>query len=245
MKVPTFPFYFWLVKTHVEVATSFSIFLSGFLVKIAIFGLYKFLFLFGTFTKLLAISLAYISSIVTSLLFLFQVDLKKAVAYATIQEMGQLVLSIFLIQNLNVRAISMFLLTHTMLSISFFFIVDILYRHYATRSGTAITGLFTASPKLSFTILFFLTMFRGLPFTLKHSIEFSLMGGLFSMDFSLGILWLFFIVMVGNLSYSFAFLKTLVFAPIRGKFVLDISRGEFLVFSSVGSILGFGLYMFY
>ena len=42
-KIPTFPFYFWLTKTHVEALTSFSIFLSGFLVKIAVFGLYKFL----------------------------------------------------------------------------------------------------------------------------------------------------------------------------------------------------------
>lgn len=41
-KVPIWPFHFWLTKTHVEAPTGFSIFLSGFLVKSALFGFYKF-----------------------------------------------------------------------------------------------------------------------------------------------------------------------------------------------------------
>lgn len=42
IKVPLFPFHFWLTKTHVEAPTFFSIYLSGFLVKTAVCGLYLF-----------------------------------------------------------------------------------------------------------------------------------------------------------------------------------------------------------
>lgn len=234
-----------MVKTHVEVATSFSIFLSGFLVKIALFGLYKFFFLFGTFTKLFAISLAFTSSMVTSILFLFQTDLKKVVAYATIQEMGQLVLVSFVIQDLNIRILSTFTLTHTLLSISFFFIVDILYRHYSTRSSNAITGVFTTSPKLALFIVFFLAMFRGLPFSLKNSVEFNLLANLFSISAGIGLLWLLSIVMVGNLTFSYTFLKTLVFAPTKHLSLMDTSRGDSLLLTFGGSVLVFGPYMLF
>ena len=46
IKVPVWPFSFWITKAHVEVNTSFSIFLSGILVKIAIIGFNKFYFIF-------------------------------------------------------------------------------------------------------------------------------------------------------------------------------------------------------
>jgi len=40
-KFPIWPFHFWLSKTHVEATGSFSMYLSGFLVKTAVFGFYK------------------------------------------------------------------------------------------------------------------------------------------------------------------------------------------------------------
>jgi len=46
IKVPIWPFYYWLTKTHVEAPTFFSIYLSGFLVKVALYGFYKLFFFF-------------------------------------------------------------------------------------------------------------------------------------------------------------------------------------------------------
>jgi NADH-quinone oxidoreductase subunit M len=37
IKIPVWPFHYWLTKVHVEAPTGFSIFLSGFLVKTAFF----------------------------------------------------------------------------------------------------------------------------------------------------------------------------------------------------------------
>jgi NADH:ubiquinone oxidoreductase subunit 4 (subunit M) len=41
IKVPIWPTHYWLTKTHVEAPSGFSIYLSGFLVKSALFGFFK------------------------------------------------------------------------------------------------------------------------------------------------------------------------------------------------------------
>lgn len=46
IKVPVFPFHYWLTKIHVEAPAGFSIFLSGFLVKAALFCFYFFNLIF-------------------------------------------------------------------------------------------------------------------------------------------------------------------------------------------------------
>jgi len=43
IKIPMWPFYYWLTKTHVEASSFFSIYLSGFLVKTAVY-LFNFFF---------------------------------------------------------------------------------------------------------------------------------------------------------------------------------------------------------
>lgn len=48
VKVPVFPFHFWLTKIHVEAPAGFSIFLSGFLVKAAVYCLFIFFNVFLT-----------------------------------------------------------------------------------------------------------------------------------------------------------------------------------------------------
>ena len=46
-KVPIWPFHYWLTKTHVEAPSGFSMYLSGFLVKTALYGFYKVVNLLG------------------------------------------------------------------------------------------------------------------------------------------------------------------------------------------------------
>lgn len=46
-KVPVWPFHYWLTKTHVEAPSGFSMYLSGFLVKTALYGFYKIIDIFS------------------------------------------------------------------------------------------------------------------------------------------------------------------------------------------------------
>jgi len=166
----------------VEAVTSFSIFLSGFLVKIAIFGMFKYSIFLNKEILTVAAAASLVSAINTSILFAYQVDLKKVIAYATIQEMSQLALcsSIFWVKKAGLIAV--FLITHTILSAKYFLLNDIVYRIYNTRSILAIQGLGISSPKLTIIIVSTLTLFRGLPFTIKNIVEVTLMSLLVSIS---------------------------------------------------------------
>ena len=88
-KVPIWPFQFWLTKTHVEAPAGFSIFLSGFLVKTAVYGFYKISNEFGSEIDTSFFSVFCIMGVLDASLKMWgQLDLKKLVAYGTVQEMN-------------------------------------------------------------------------------------------------------------------------------------------------------------
>lgn len=174
VKVPVFPFFFWLTKTHVEAITSFSIFLSGFLVKLAIFGLFKIQHLITPIVGHGAVNLSLLSIVTATIAFLYQTDYKKIIAYATVQEMGVLLL-ILLVSNFQKTNIAAnLLLIHTLLSAVFFSIADMLFRRYGSRSVHQICGAGLVLPKLTAIIIVCVILFKGLPFTAKFNVELSL-----------------------------------------------------------------------
>ena len=78
-----------MTKTHVEAPSGFSIYLSGFLVKSALFGFYKIMYCIDVeLNNALFIAVLVTGVVDASLKMWGQTDLKKLVAYATIQEMN-------------------------------------------------------------------------------------------------------------------------------------------------------------
>lgn len=78
-----------MTKTHVEASAGFSMYLSGFLVKTALYGFFKYTSIFGLGVNTTPfIVIAAIGVVDSSIKMFAQVDLKKLVAFCTIQEMN-------------------------------------------------------------------------------------------------------------------------------------------------------------
>ena len=175
IKIPVWPFYYWLTKTHVEAPTFFSIYLSGFLVKTALYGLYLWYLYFPS----IIISYFFIGIVIfgvhdSTIKMWSQTDLKKLVAFGTVQEMNLITL-LFLFGGVQSSIIGiLFCLTHTILSTLFFFIVDVIYRLYRVRTRSNLVGLSVLNPWLGFYIIISVILYTGLPFTLKFICEFNL-----------------------------------------------------------------------
>jgi len=184
VKIPVFPFHFWLTKTHVEVNTTFSIFLSGVLVKIAIIGLYKFLFLFkvGVFFFL---SILILSVLDITLKLFYQVDFKKVIAYCTIFEMNFLTVLIFFNNYLNLNLLFLMCILHTTFSAIFFLINDFIYKRYSTRNTLNIPSILNNTPVLGYLIIFCVLVFNGLPMTLKFNLELVIFLKMYNFNFFL------------------------------------------------------------
>jgi formate hydrogenlyase subunit 3/multisubunit Na+/H+ antiporter MnhD subunit len=80
-----------LTKTHVEASAGFSMYLSGFLVKTALYGFYKYVSILGTgINTTFFIAIAGVGVVDASIKMFSQVDLKKLVAFCTVQEMNMI-----------------------------------------------------------------------------------------------------------------------------------------------------------
>ncbi len=178
-KVPVFPFHYWLTKIHVEAPAGFSIFLSGFLVKAAIYCFYYFNLLLNFHLLTTVISIVALLSIMESSIKMWtQTDFKKLIAFATIQEMNLILLLLINYQNLLDYSLLLFILIHGWLSTLMFFLVDIIQKKTLSRNIVAVSGLANNFPELKFIVWFVLLMFMGFPLTVKFLIEWQIFGNL-------------------------------------------------------------------
>lgn len=226
IKIPIFPFHFWLTKTHVEVNTTFSIFLSGVLVKIAIIGLYKFLFLFkiGVFFFL---SILIVGALDITLKLFFQVDFKKVVAYCTVFEMNFLTILIFFNNYLNLNLLFLMCILHTTFSAIFFLINDYIYKRYTTRNIYNIPSILNNTPILGYLIIVCVLLFNGLPMTLKFNLELVFFLKIYNFNFFL-FSFFYFIQIIFLLNFS----RINFFVLCNNNFflkVIDLNFFEFLI----------------
>lgn len=164
VKLPIWPFYGWLPKAHVEASTNFSIFLSGVLVKIAFFGLFRCLIEIGTEPTLIAIYPFLVVGVADAVFKMFyQVDLKKLVAYSTVVEMHWLTICFLSGNSPLLLAGFCMLISHALLSSNSFLLVDAINRRFKTRLITEISGINFLCPKLFLVSLVNLLLFLGFP----------------------------------------------------------------------------------
>lgn len=178
-KVPIWPFHYWLTKTHVEAPAGFSMYLSGFLVKSALYGFYKFSNILGTeISTVFFSSIVIVGSVDASLKMWGQTDLKKLAAYGTIQEMN-LIYLVFLLGDTNsILGGILFCFAHAFLSMLMFYIVDCVQRRFHSRSVVELSGILNVTPNLGVCILGMCVCYAGLPGTLKFVSEFYIFVGL-------------------------------------------------------------------
>ncbi len=232
IKIPIWPFHYWITKTHVEAPSGFSIYLSGFLVKSALFGFYKLTNILNFYPNTsLFLTITCVGLIDASIKMWGQTDLKKLVAYCTIQEMN-LIYLLFCFGDIYLKEIGfLFSLTHAFLSALMFFLVDCIYRRLHSRSVLQINGLSLFLPNLSIFIFIMCIFFSGLPGTLKFSIEFCIINNLIDFSAVLSI----FLVVVANCLGLIGFSKNwfnALFGIRTSYFVYvqtDLSKKEILI----------------
>lgn len=247
IKVPVWPFHFWLIKVHVEAPSGFSIFLSGFLVKTAVYCFYKITFFFSL-DKIYFIPVIFCTCgmVYSSLKMWVQTDLKKLIAYATVLEMN----AIFFLLNLNLPSAThsclIFMAAHGLLSTLMFYIVDCIYKRYNTRSLYKLYGISTLFPSLSNGIWAMLLLFLGIPGTLKFFVEFKLIYLLNNYSIVYALFFLFFFLFVSSIGFLKCWFSALYGNPGYPKNKKDLSKEEFnIIFGLFFLSIILSFFMFY
>lgn len=183
IKIPLFPFHTWLPDAHVEAPTGGSVVLAGVLLKLGIYGLFRFAYpLFPNAAAALAPAialLAVIGILYGACVAWVQLDIKKLVAYSSVSHLGYCVLGLVAGTSLSVTGSAVQMINHGISTGALFLLVGVLYDRTHTRLIADYGGIAGKVPVFAALFLIFTLSSIALPLTNGFVGEFMILSGSF------------------------------------------------------------------
>jgi len=209
IKTPLFPFHTWLPLAHTEAPATGSAILAGILLKLGTYGFIRFALQmmpetfrqYATYVMVIAV----ISAVYGALVAMAQTDIKRMVAYTSVNHMGYLVFGVAVaavapanagVQALDGAVLQMF--SHGIVTGCLFLLIGSLQERLTTREMPAIQGLLKTFPVLS--ALFIIASFAslGLPGLAHFPAEFQIfLGGYSVYPVAVGVMLLGLVITAG------------------------------------------------
>ncbi len=191
IKTPLFPFHTWLPVAHTEAPAPGSALLAGVLLKLGAYGFIRFALqmtpnAFREYASIVMV-IAVISALYGAFVALAQTDIKRMVAYTSVNHMGYLVFGLAVAAVADTEARTQALdgavlqmVSHGVVTGALFLLVGSLQDRVKTREMSDISGLLHTAPVLSglFIVAAFASL--GLPGLAHFPAEFQIFLGGFS-----------------------------------------------------------------
>ena len=150
IKIPAFPFHTWLPLAHVEAPTAISVILAAVLLKMGVYGLLRVSFSlaplgFQWFLPALIV-IAVINIVYGALCAMAQTDMKKMVAYSSVNHMGYCLLGIAGMTTAGLTGAVFQMLAHGLITGALFLLVGVIYDRTHTRDIGSFGGLAVKLP---------------------------------------------------------------------------------------------------
>jgi proton-translocating NADH-quinone oxidoreductase chain M len=178
VKFPIVPFHTWLPDAHVEAPTGGSVLLAGLLLKLGGYGLIRwgFLLLPHAITphmQWLLYAIAFASIIWGSVLSLAQRDMKRLIAYSSINHMGIVLLAIAVDSTVGFTAAVLLMFAHGIVSGLLFMASGSVHHSFGTRDIATLHGITPRAPVLATMIMVGSLASLGLPALISFPAEFT------------------------------------------------------------------------
>lgn len=235
IKMPLFPFHIWLPQAHTEASTEGSVILAGILLKLGIYGIFRFILplfpdaslFFSPFISIFAI----LGVLYSSLSAFSLIDFKQIIAYSSIAHMNLSIIGIFSNDLNGLIGSFLYSISHSFISTGLFLLVGYLYSRYHSRSLKYYRGLILFMPLYILFLFFFLLTNLSFPGSLGFLAEIFLflsispliliIISLISIFLPLYLFWTFQKISYGNLSLHFYILTSdLTFLEFNSLFLL-------------------------
>lgn len=186
VKIPIFPLHSWQPGTYTDAPPEGTMLLSGIMLKMGTYGLFRFLIPVAPFAvKTLGpgVAIVAVSGIIyASVIAILQQDMKRLVAYSSIAHVGLITAAIF---ALNVQAMDgamIQMVSHGINITALFMIISMIEDRVRTRNIASLGGIAAKAPWLAVFFMITLLASIGLPLTNGFAGEFLMLLGLFSFN---------------------------------------------------------------
>lgn len=186
IKMPIYFLHVWLPKAHVEAPVYGSIVLAGVLLKIGSYGIIRFYEILGRKIisyRYLIFRVRIVGSIITSLICLVQLDIKRLVAYSSVVHINLILCSILTIWKLGILRAYIIIVRHGLCSSGLFYMVNLYYDRTRRRLLILNKGILNKLPNI--TIWWFLLCVSNFsyPFSLNFIRELMILITILNWDF--------------------------------------------------------------
>lgn len=190
IKMPVFPFHTWQPDTYAVAPVQGTMLLSGIMLKMGIYGVIRWLIPVVPIGVeewgLTAVILSVIGVIYGSCIAIIQKDLKRLIAYSSIAHVGLISAGLFTQSTIGIQGTMIQMLSHGIVVVGLFFIIDVIELRTKTRDLSHLGGLRNVAPMLTTVFVIVLLGSVALPFTSGFVGEFLLINALFQYSHWIG-----------------------------------------------------------
>ncbi len=183
IKVPMFPLHTWLPDAHTEAPTPGSVLLAGVLLKLGVYGFFRFAFPLFPVAAVAAVpvlaALALVGIVLGALVAWVQPDAKRLVAYSSVSHLGFAMLGLVALTPESVCGAVFILVAHGLSTPALFLLIGVLYEQRHTRRLSDFGGLASRLPWFSAALVVAAMASAGLPSLSGFPGEFLVLLGTF------------------------------------------------------------------
>jgi NADH-quinone oxidoreductase subunit M len=183
VKMPVFPFHTWQPDTYTVAPTQGTMLLSGIMLKMGIYGVIRWLLPVvpvGVINwGMTAVLISVIGIIYASCIAIVQKDFKRLIAYSSIAHVGLIAAGIFTLSVIGVQGAMIQMISHGIVVVGMFYIIDIVYDRTKTTELAKLGGIRNAAPQLTTVFVIVLLGSVALPLTSGFIGEFLLINSIF------------------------------------------------------------------
>lgn len=245
IKIPIIPFHTWQAKVYQKAPTVGTMLLSGIMLKMGLYSVIRWQLPIAPMAAkeymYLFVGLSIAGVIYGSIVALRQKDLKKLLAYSSLAHVGLIAAGCYTLTLDGLSGAVSQMIAHGFVIVGLFFVAEIIYRRYETRTISEMGGIRAQTPKFSSMFMILVLASVALPGTFNFVGEFTVLYSLAQTN-----IW--FVILGGTTIilgayYMLKMFQNVMLGETNAKIFADVTVNEGIVLVIIiAFLLFFGLY---